>query len=235
MATKIDSVTARDKLKIRREPYWHRISKGCFLGYRKMMTGPGGSWVARSLDESTGKQNYSALGDFSDIPDHLRFDVAQKTAVVWFDHRKAAYGDIDPVEMWEAAVKEVVILQKELVAAQADDQKAEIIKWRRIADAANRRQDELMDTVNQREKELRRMANWLRRIGAALCEPDNSKLPALVEALARTAKAKAQTPDKPVSLAEPFHRDPESQWSSTFGTCSKLAAITSEVDVGEVY
>ena len=36
MATTISTVTARDKLKVRREPYWSRISSGCQLGYRKM-------------------------------------------------------------------------------------------------------------------------------------------------------------------------------------------------------
>lgn len=64
MAVKIDSVSARDKLKVRREPYWHRVAKGSYLGYRKMVTGPGGSWVARMLDEGT-KQSYHSLGDFS--------------------------------------------------------------------------------------------------------------------------------------------------------------------------
>ena len=87
MATKIDTVTAREKLKIRREPYWHRIEKGAFLGYRKMMTGPGGTWIARYLDDDTGKQGYNALGDFSAMPDHLRFDLAKKAAEEWFRHR----------------------------------------------------------------------------------------------------------------------------------------------------
>lgn len=86
MATKIDSVTARSKLKSRREPYWHRVAKGAFLGYRKMTTGTGGTWIARALDEPTGKQSYKALGDFSDIPDHARFDAAQIAASEWFKH-----------------------------------------------------------------------------------------------------------------------------------------------------
>lgn len=86
MATKIDSVSARDKLKTRREPYWHRLTKGNFLGYRKMMIGPGGTWVVRSLDAATGKQQYHALGDFSDIADNMRFDAAQKAASEWLEH-----------------------------------------------------------------------------------------------------------------------------------------------------
>ena len=100
-----------------------------------------------------------------------------------------AYGDSDPIAMLEASEAENAELRSLLAAAEADDQKAETLKWRRIADVANRRQNELMDTVNAREKELQRHANWLRRIGNALGEEDHSKLAAQVEALARTAKA----------------------------------------------
>ena len=56
MATKIESVSARDNLKIRRWPYSLRVSKGGFLGYRKMISGHGGTWVVRVFDEATGKQ-----------------------------------------------------------------------------------------------------------------------------------------------------------------------------------
>ena len=100
-----------------------------------------------------------------------------------------AHGESDPIAMLEEATQQIATLQQELFAAQADDQKAETLKWRRIADVAQRRQDELMDTVNAREKELQRQANWLRRIAVAVGEDDNSKLAAKVEALARTAKA----------------------------------------------
>ena len=100
-----------------------------------------------------------------------------------------AHGDSDPIAMLEEAQAQIDSLQKELFALQADDQKAETLKFKRIADVATRRQNELMDTVNMREKELQRMANWLRRIGTALGEDDNAKLPALVEAMARATKA----------------------------------------------
>ena len=75
---------------------------------------------------------------------------------------KDAYGDTDPVAMWEAAEAENGKLRSLLATAEADDQKAEVIKWRRMTDIAERRQNELMDTVNQREKELQRMSNILR-------------------------------------------------------------------------
>ncbi len=82
----INTVTARDKLKTRREPHWHGVFKGAYLGYRKMTPGPGGSWVARMLDATTGGQKYHALGDFSDRPDNERFDLAQAAAREWFTH-----------------------------------------------------------------------------------------------------------------------------------------------------
>ncbi len=88
-ANKIDTVKARDKLEPRRDPYWHRVSKGAYLGYRKMSPGAGGSWSARMLDDSTGKQKPHPLGDFGDRPDSERFDAAQKAAREWFGHLDA--------------------------------------------------------------------------------------------------------------------------------------------------
>lgn len=86
MATKIDTVSARDKLRPRREPYWHRLTKGCYLGVRKMTADSEGSWIARAADESTGKQLYKALGELSEHPAHQRFDLAMKAAQEWFEH-----------------------------------------------------------------------------------------------------------------------------------------------------
>jgi len=88
MATRIDTVASRDKLKPRREPYWHRLLRGCYLGYRKMTADGAGVWIARARDEETGptKQRYESLGDFGALPDHQRFDAASKAAQLWFEH-----------------------------------------------------------------------------------------------------------------------------------------------------
>jgi hypothetical protein len=126
-----------------------------------------------------------------------RKSVTNDSAMLPTKHRKQkeaeqnafdAHGDSDPIAILEASEAENTQLRALLAAAEADDKQAEIIKWHRIADIAQRRQSELMETVNQRENELHRQARWLRRIGAALGEPDNSKLPILVEALAQSAK-----------------------------------------------
>lgn len=128
MATKIDTVTARDKLKARREPYWHRIAKGAYLGYRKMAGGPGGTWSARLLDESTGKQTYHALGDFSGAPDHMRFDLAKKAADDWFSHR-ASGGMATAITVGEACQRYVQKQLDENKPAAARDLNTRFKRW----------------------------------------------------------------------------------------------------------
>lgn len=86
MAVNLAGVEARSKLKARREPYWQRVEAGQYLGFRKMTAGSDGSWVARSRDPDTGKQRYSALGEFTDRPAHERYDAAKRAADAWFRH-----------------------------------------------------------------------------------------------------------------------------------------------------
>jgi hypothetical protein len=87
MATRIDTVASRDRLKPRRGPYWHRLTKGCYVGCRRMTTSGHGSWLARARDEDAGVQQlYKPLGEFLDLADHQRFDAAAKAAQAWFDH-----------------------------------------------------------------------------------------------------------------------------------------------------
>ena len=84
--TSFSKVSERDKLKPRRDPYWQKISKGCYLGFRKMTTGTTGTWTARHLDVLTGKQVYKTLEDITSLPDHQRHDAAHKAAQAWFEH-----------------------------------------------------------------------------------------------------------------------------------------------------
>ena len=58
----LKSKTGRDDLVPRREPYWHRVRKGLYLGYRKLVQGEG-TWIAR-LQDDQGKKKYQALGTF---------------------------------------------------------------------------------------------------------------------------------------------------------------------------
>ena len=81
MASKIDTVSARDKLRARRGPYWHRVSKVSYLGFRRMTREANGTWLARWLDESSGKQIYKTLGELTELPPHMRFDAAHREAL----------------------------------------------------------------------------------------------------------------------------------------------------------
>ena len=71
----ITTKTARNRLKIRREPHWMRLHKYCHLGFRR---GPE-SWVARytSRNGSNHKYEYRAL-------DSHHYDGARKEAEAWF-------------------------------------------------------------------------------------------------------------------------------------------------------
>ena len=57
---KLDTRTARTKLKVQREPYWVKIDRGLQVGYRRGATG--GTWVARQWDKSSEKYQYWRLG-----------------------------------------------------------------------------------------------------------------------------------------------------------------------------
>jgi integrase len=83
---KFQRVADRVKLAPRREPYWHRLRKGCYLGFRKIGPGASGTWISRFRDPGTGKQLYSALGDFGQCPETDRFDLAVAAANSWFQH-----------------------------------------------------------------------------------------------------------------------------------------------------
>jgi hypothetical protein len=96
-----------------------------------------------------------------------------------------AHDDFDPIAELERLQTELIATQALVTAAEATDLKAEAIKWRRIADQAQRRQAELMQTVADREKDLQRQHRILQRIGKAAGEMDPGKLAPVVEAFYR--------------------------------------------------
>ena len=84
MPVHLDRVDSRAKLKLRRDPYWHRLSNGRYLGFRRMSKASPGTWLARAYDG----QNYhqQPLGEFSTPIEKDRFDAARKAAEEWFKH-----------------------------------------------------------------------------------------------------------------------------------------------------
>lgn len=84
---KIDSRSARAKLRVRREPYWAAIAPGRHLGYRRL--GPhGGTWLAKQRDPETGARRHRALGAADDALDEgegiLTYTAAQEQARAFF-------------------------------------------------------------------------------------------------------------------------------------------------------
>ena len=69
----------RERLSIRREPYWQRLAKGAYLGFR---AGPN-TWLARFRGRD-GKQQYESLGD------HVEYDEAKRLAEAWLSRLAAS-------------------------------------------------------------------------------------------------------------------------------------------------
>ena len=83
---KLDSRASRQRLKLRREPYWRTISEGLAIGYRK--GSKGGTWIARHYTSEHGRRFYS-IGTADDVADAdgthiLSFAQAQEAGRKWF-------------------------------------------------------------------------------------------------------------------------------------------------------
>lgn len=76
-------------------------------------------------------------------------------------------------------------------AAEADDAKAEVVKWRRAYDNAVRQQSEAMERAAAAVKRETWTMTQLRRCGRAVGVDDPQKVAAAVEAAVRAAKAEA--------------------------------------------
>lgn len=80
MKTDLSSVRIREALRPSDEPYWHRLQKGRFLGYRPSRKGGAGGWIARCYDEETKRYREKALGDFPGITGAAKFTAAKQEA-----------------------------------------------------------------------------------------------------------------------------------------------------------
>jgi integrase len=92
MATKhtISQVNVRNELPPRRDPYWSKVQRGCYLGFRKVSKTTDGTWLARffaeAVDDQPAKQQYKALGDYASLPGKDRHGAALTDARAWFEH-----------------------------------------------------------------------------------------------------------------------------------------------------
>lgn len=109
---KLDTRSARAKLKPRREPYWCAVAPGRHLGYRRI--GPeGGTWIAKLRLAGVGRWT-NALGPADDVLDSsidvLTFAAAQERARQWFveQEHQATVGDGDQKEETPYTVADAV-------------------------------------------------------------------------------------------------------------------------------
>ena len=86
IAYKIDTVTARDKLKPRKAIYWHKLDRGSQLGFQKLTPHSTGTWHAKFNNTETGERPQESLGEFSGSLPGERFTLAKKAAEAWFEH-----------------------------------------------------------------------------------------------------------------------------------------------------
>ena len=82
----LSTVRNRERLAPQREPYWHKLSQGHFIGFRPSTIGKGGTWIARYYDPETRRKPLKSLGDFGRLPPSDQFTAAKKEAETWFQH-----------------------------------------------------------------------------------------------------------------------------------------------------
>lgn len=96
--------------------------------------------------------------------------------------------DFDPVAELETQMKINADLQAQIQAAEADDLKAEVIRWKRSYDHAVRQQAEAMERAKLSTDREAWAIRQLKRCGKAIGQEDPSKIAAAVEAFMREHK-----------------------------------------------
>jgi len=127
MAHHINTVAARAKLKPRREPYWDRIRKGYYLGFRKMTTDSAGTWAVRKMEDD-GKEVYKSLGDFLEFTSAERYDAARKAAVAHGDHMDRG-GALETITVGDACDRLVQKYRDEGREEAAKDAEGRFKRW----------------------------------------------------------------------------------------------------------
>ena len=111
----IDKARVRNRLDVRREPYWGApIARGLFIGYRKLEQG--GTWIARWRDDD-GKQRYQSIGHADSTP----YDDAVKAAHAWAKQRDAGIDTSEVQTVADACKAYVKDRRREKGDANADD------------------------------------------------------------------------------------------------------------------
>jgi integrase len=168
MATRIDTVDARSRLKPRAEPYWTRVNAGCQIGFRKMTATSTGTWIAKFRDADEDRREKRSLGDFNHLPPSQRHDAAKAVAEEWFKHlRKGGTGG--KVSVCAACEAYVEHLRSQGKGKTADDVK------RRFAQYVN---DKPLGQIELQRLKPRDIDIWRKSLATTMATPqDKSKAP----------------------------------------------------------
>jgi hypothetical protein len=161
MATRIDTVEGRNKLKPRKATYWHTVRKCCQLGFRRMSADAPGTWLAQAYDASTSKQTRRSLGDFSDIAPGERFEAARKTAEKWFAHLDKG-GSLEVVTVKVACEQYVTYVRAQAVLAAGPAKKERILRNAADLEARYRRwvNDAPLGTIEIQKLKRTQLESW---------------------------------------------------------------------------
>lgn len=125
--TTIDTVQSRKKLKARKEPHWQRLTSLCYLGYRKADEATG-TWVMRVQTEGKSERKYKALGAFSEVSDHKRFDAAKKATESHLAHLEKG-GTAEVITVGKACERLVQKYRNDSREAAAKDAEGRFNRW----------------------------------------------------------------------------------------------------------
>jgi integrase len=123
----LDSVSARDRLQARNEPYWQRLDGGAFLGYRRG-TDAAGTWSVKFRDPDTLERSQRSLGTFGNLPPSERYSAAKKAAEVWLKHMGRG-GKAEATSVEDACRAYVEHLRGSGRGSAADDADARFRRW----------------------------------------------------------------------------------------------------------
>lgn len=127
MASRIDTVSARDKLKARHAPYWAKLRTNYTLGFRKTTPASVGSWIARFRDPA-GTYQLHSLGALDQYPAHRRYDEAVKLALDWLEHRDGG-GSATAITVADACKRYLKKLRDDGREATANDAEGRFKRW----------------------------------------------------------------------------------------------------------
>lgn len=128
MTFTLNTVAARAKLKPRNAPYYTKLAKGSFLGYRKLAGESTGTWTARYREDDTDQQHWCSLGAFDHLSPSERFAAAKDAAEAWCKH--LGMGGAPEIVSVKAACEEYVAHVRSMKGHKAaDDIAARFDRW----------------------------------------------------------------------------------------------------------